>query len=206
MILALSGYASAGKDSVADVLVAERGFTKYSWADTLRLAAAALNPIVAWTVGGDVAWTVGGDDYYEGDGAIRYNDVITKIGYTEAKVRYPEVRLVLQRLGTEVGRNLISDNVWVDATLARIEREHSWFADIVIADTRFLNEAEAIKNLSSENLVVRVTRPGVGPESNHASEISLDGYDFDSHFSNDGDMDGLTKAVLDWYDFLEISL
>lgn len=190
MIIALSGYAGAGKDSVADVLVAERGFVKYAWADTLRLAAAALNPIV---------------HAHDGD-IVRYNDAIKAVGYTEAKVLYPEVRLVLQRLGTEVGRNLISDNVWVDATLARIERDGNWNRNVVIADTRFPNEAEAVKSVDADNIVVRVTREGVGPESDHASEISLDDWEFDFHFDNNSDLDSLKTAVLDWYDFLEISL
>lgn len=191
MLIALSGYAGAGKDSVADVLVAERGFIKYAWANTLRLAAAALNPVVATKE----------DDCV----GLRYNDVIGEVGYTEAKSRYPEVRAILQRLGTEVGRDLISDTVWVDTTIRRIKREHSLSADIVIADTRFLNEAEAVKNLSSNNLVVRVTRPDVYPESNHPSEVDLDDYKFDSHYTNDSSMDGITVAVLNWFDSLKIS-
>lgn len=189
MIIALSGYAGSGKDTVADVLVEERGFVKYAWADTLRMAAAALDPIVAVDEHGAV---------------YRYTEVLDEVGYVQAKVQFPEVRLVLQRLGTEVGRNLIGDNVWIDATFARIEREHSLSSNIVIADTRFPNEAEAVRNLSGDNLVVRVTRPGVDAESDHPSEISLDGYDFDSYFSNEGDMDWLTKAVLAWSDSLEI--
>lgn len=192
MIIALSGYAGAGKDSVADVLVAERGFVKYAWADTLRLAASELNPIVA-------------ADDISNSGVLRYNDVIDMVGYTEAKIRFPEVRLVLQRLGTEVGRNLISDNVWVDATLRRIERECLPLDNVVISDTRFTNEAVAVKNLSDQNLVVRVTRPGVGPESDHSSEVSLDDYSFDFIFDNSGDMSELHKGVLDWHDSLEIS-
>ena len=188
-IIALSGYASAGKDSVADVLVAERAFKKYSWADTLRLAAAALNPIVWASMDGDT---------------LRYNDAIKAVGYTEAKLLYGEVRSVLQKLGTEVGRNLIGDNVWVDATIRRIEQDSLLHGDVVIADTRFPNEAEAVKNLSSDNLVIRVTRPGVGPESDHASEISLDDYDFDFYFANSGDLGDLKAAVLNWYDSLEI--
>lgn len=187
MIMALAGYAGAGKDSVADVLVAERGFIKYSWADTLRQAAAALNPIVD----------------ADGGHILRYNDVIDMVGYTEAKIQFPEVRLVLQRLGTEVGRNLISDTVWVDATLAHIERECSPFDNIVIADTRFPNEANAIKSRTGGNLVVRVTRPGIGPESDHPSETSLDDYDFDFYFSNSGEIVDLPNDVVEWYDFLE---
>jgi hypothetical protein len=103
-----------------------------------------------------------------------------------------------------VGRDLISDTVWVDATIARIERDGLLDGNVVLADSRFPNEAEA--TTSRGGIVVRVNRPGVGPESQHASEISLDDWEFDAYFDNDSDMDGLSKAVTSWYDFLEISL
>lgn len=188
MIIGLSGYGGAGKDSVADVLVAERDFTKYAWADALRMAAAALNPIVAF------------DEY----GAVRYNAALERVGYNQAKFDYPEVRQVLQRMGTEVGRDLIGENVWVDTTLRRIERDGLLDGNVVIPDTRFPNEAAAIDERSG--LLVRVTRTGVQAANDHPSETSLDDYDFDSHLTNSGDLDDLRSTVLDWFDSLEILL
>lgn len=188
MIIALSGYGGSGKDSVADVLVEEYGFKRYAWADTLRLAAAALNPIVAVAPDGEI---------------FRYNDVIELVGYNEAKFMFPEVRVLLQRLGTEVGRNLIGDNVWVDATIARIERECSLSDNIVITDTRFPNEAEAVTGSFTSGYVVRVNRPGVGPAGDHPSETSLDDYDFDYTIENIGTLSDLAAAVSSLYNFVE---
>jgi ribosomal protein S16 len=190
MIIALAGYATSGKDTVADILVEHRGFVKYAWADTLRLAAAALDPIV---------W-VGMDGEY-----LRYTQAIELCGYNDAKFLYPELRQVLQRIGTEVGRNLIGENVWVDATLLRIGREQPVNGNVVIADTRFPNEADAVKKLGADNRVVRVARTHVGPQSDHPSEISLDDYDFDWEILNSGTVDDLTKKVLAWHDSLEIA-
>lgn len=188
MIIALSGYGGAGKDSVADVLVEEYGFKRYAWADTLRLAAAALNPIVAVDPYGAV---------------IHYNHAIEEVGYNEAKFKYPEVRILLQRLGTEVGRELIGDNVWVDATLARIARECDPFDDVVITDTRFKNEAAVVKE-RQYSYVVRVNRPGVGPAGDHPSEVDLDDYPFDRVIDNDGTLDELAETVKTFHDSLEI--
>lgn len=179
MIIGLSGYGGAGKDSVADVLVEEFGFKRYAWADTLRLAAAALNPIVDWSDGNG--------------GEIRYNDVIEQVGYNKAKFQYPEVRVLLQRLGTEVGRQLIGDNVWVDATFRRIDRECLPTDDIVITDTRFKNEAAIIAERGG--YVVRVNRPGVGPAGDHPSEVDLDDYNFDAVIENNGTLDDLSFDV-----------
>lgn len=185
MIIALSGYGSAGKDSVADVLVDKYRFKRYAWADTLRLAATALDPVVGIREDGT---------------AIRYTDAIEDVGYIEAKVKYPELRRTLQRLGTEVGRELIGDNVWVNATLNRIERECSTGDNIVITDTRFHNEAEVVKSPSAPRFlspayIVRVNRPGVGPAGDHPSETDLDDYPFDRIIDNDGTLSDLAGAV-----------
>lgn len=192
MIIGLSGYATSGKDTVADILVKEFGYIKYAWADMVRLAAEALDPIV------------GVDDGHP----IRYTDALNKYGYNEAKARFAEFRRVLQYIGTEVGRELIDDNVWVDATISRINREASITDRIVIADTRFPNEANKIKELSGEqsggeNLVVRVVREGVGPASDHISETGLDDFDFDVVLDNNGTLDDLRDKVYSLHEYIE---
>jgi len=192
MIIALSGYGGAGKDSVADVLVEQHGYVRYAWADTLRLAAAALNPIVHVGKKGK---------------AHRYNDVVASVGYNVAKFKFPEVRVLLQRLGTEVGRELIGDNVWVDATLNRIKRDGNENGNIVLTDTRFPNEAEAVNCMNIggrwDSYVVRVNRPGVGPAGDHPSETSLDDYPFDFYIDNDGDLTDLQVTVLSMVKYLD---
>lgn len=195
MLVALSGYGGVGKDSVADVLVADYGFKRYAWADTLRLAAEALNPMV---------------DLDQNLRTVRYKDAVERVGYNEAKFQYPEVRRILQRLGTEVGRNLISDSVWVDATLRRIRRECDPWDDIVITDTRFNNEVAALKDpeaspLRGPVLAVRVNRPGIGPAGEHSSETDLDNYDFDYTIDNNGTLDDLPGTVEEFLKDIEIS-
>lgn len=190
-IIALSGYATCGKDTVADILVEDYGFTKYAWADALRLAAEALDPIVHW-------------DEEFGSGPLRYTEALNHYGYNEAKAKFPEFRRTLQRMGTEVGREILGDNVWVDATINRIARERSLADNIVIPDTRFPNEASAVHVRSeSRNFVVRVTRPGVGPVTDHPSETSLDNYDFDYVLPNDGTLGDLGFRVDELMEFVE---
>jgi dephospho-CoA kinase len=46
MIIGLSGYARSGKDTAADHLVNEYGFTRYSFAAPMKEAMYRLNPIV----------------------------------------------------------------------------------------------------------------------------------------------------------------
>lgn len=197
MIISLSGYGGAGKDSLAEVLVEEHGFKQYAWADTLRLAASILNPVVGVYLDGQLFDFTDDRDRvgWRSTRVVRYNDAVEQDGYIAAKAKYPDLREFLQLLGTEVGRNLISDNVWVDATFARIERECGLDADIVITDTRFPNEADAIRQRGG--YLVRVDRPGVGPVNEHPSETSLEGYKFDYYALNNGTLADLPYLASD---------
>lgn len=205
MLLALSGYGGVGKDSLADALIEEHGFMKYAWADTLRIAAGIMNPIVGIYLDGELV-----NDYYSLERVgyssiriVRYNDALEEDGYTAAKAKYPLFREFLQLLGTDVGRNLISDDVWVDATIARIARDGNMSDDIVLTDTRFPNEADAVRQRGG--YVVRMIREGVGPVNNHPSETSLDDYHFDSTLYNNGTLAGLSVLATSLVEFLRNS-
>lgn len=76
-------------------------------------------------------------------------------------------REVMQYVGTNVFRKM-QHNVWADATIRRIQDEGLPLA--LIADCRFPNEVEAIKNAGG--LVVKLNRNLY--HSNHESEKALD--------------------------------
>lgn len=173
-VIGLSGYARSGKDSVAKVLVEEYGYTRLAFADTLREALYALNPNIA-------------SDF--GVGPLR--EVVDRVGWDKAKVVFPEVRELLQRLGTEAGRDLIHPNVWVDATFTKMQDGGKY----VISDVRFPNEADAVKQWGGK--VWRIMRPDTGPANDHPSETALDDYLPDVRLHNDGTLDDLTVAVLE---------
>jgi hypothetical protein len=76
---------------------------------------------------------------------------------------------MLQLLGTEFGRNLITNDIWVRVLEAKIEPDDQ----IVIDDIRFPNEAEMIKGKGGK--IVRVTRVGqeLGMVDTHVSEAGI---------------------------------
>ena len=92
MIVGLSGYARSGKDTVSELLVLNYGFKRMAFADGIREALLALNPILH-------------------DG-MRLNEIVQMYGWDVAKSK-DEVRRLLQVMGTEVGRKLIHEDVWV---------------------------------------------------------------------------------------------
>lgn len=177
MLYGVSGYARAGKDTIADRLCDVHGFQRVAFADLLRECVQALNPIIDMEMEYDVLVP------------IRYNDALEQYGYNTSKEIYPEFRNVLQRMGTEVGRKLLGDNIWVDATLASLEDDVNY----VITDARFTNEAQAI--LDNGGVMVRVEREGTGPVNDHPSETELDDWDFDYIIQNDGTIEELNVKI-----------
>lgn len=172
MIVGLSGYAQVGKDSIGQILVEDYDFKRYAFADALRSVVYALNPLL--------------------DDGVRVQEVIDKSGWEWAKVNVPEVRRLLQSMGTEAGRKVLGENVWVEAVFNQI---HHNSLNVVITDVRFPNEAQRIK--AEGGFVVRVTRPGVSAVNAHPSETSLDEWGFDLSIPNNGTKEDLRLLAKD---------
>lgn len=167
-IIALSGFARSGKDEAAKVLVEEFGFTRVAFADKLREVLYALNPIVE-VYGYDIPSKKLRVPIY-------VQDVIDKHGwdgYKESRFG-PEIRRLLQRLGTEAGRQTLWDSIWIDAALTGLPED----AKVVVSDARFYNEFDAVRERGGE--IWRIERTGVGPANDHASEMEAIDY---PHFS-----------------------
>lgn len=172
-LIGLSGYATAGKDSVADVLTRLYGYQRVAFADKLKAFVRDLNPYVAFPT----------------TDKVRAAELVDAIGDTDAKT-HDEYRRFLQVTGTKV-REYFGDAVWIDAALNNLANH------TVVTDVRFQNEAQRIKSLGG--IVWRIHRPGVKAANDHISEHDLDGWKFDEHIINDGtllDLEGEVQRVL----------
>lgn len=180
-IIGLSGYARSGKDEAAKVLVEEFGFTRVAFADKLRDFLYALNPVVDVRI----------NQYGDNCGWVYVQEVIDSHGWDGYKetVYGPEVRRLLQRLGTEAGRQTMWDSIWIDAALTGFDDS----AKLVVTDCRFPNEAEAITARGGK--VWRISRKGVGPANSHPSETSLDNWKFDAWLDNNGSLEEYRQTV-----------
>lgn len=174
-IIGLSGYARSGKDTVGSMLTGLYGYHPESFASTLKAALYLLNPMIPF------------------DGTVRA--LVDHVGWDEAKTRYPEsdlgIRALLQRIGTEVGRDLFGEDFWVEQTFKRIDAQDQ---RTVITDVRFINEAMAIKDRGG--LVVRIERPGVEAANDHPSETALDDWNFDHTIFNDRGLTDLQGEIM----------
>jgi hypothetical protein len=67
------------------------------------------------------------------------------------------------------------------------------FPNWIVTDTRFTNEAEAIKKKGG--IIIRIDKPGVKPINDHPSEVGLDGWKFDYKIYNNSDIFDLKQNV-----------
>jgi hypothetical protein len=173
MIIGLSGYARSGKDTVANYLVSNYGFKKISFADPMREALYRLDPRI------EIADMQG----------VSLAQAVDGLGWENLKVDSPDVRGLLQRMGTEVGRNMFGENIWVDLAL----KEAAKYDKVVFADVRFKNEADAV--LEANGALWRVSRTGFEAVNSHISEHDLDDYHFTSHINNESSLEALHSTI-----------
>ena len=179
-IIALSGFARSGKDEAAKVLVEQFGFKQVAFADKLRDVLYALNPMC------------GRESDYSDNPVIYVQDVIDTYGWDGYKdtAHGDEIRRLLQRLGTEAGRQTLWDTIWIDAAFANQPED----AKIVVSDARFINEFEAVKARGGQ--VWRIEREGIGPVNDHPSELEATTYKhFDKWLVNDEDLDTYRNLI-----------
>lgn len=173
MIIGLMGYARSGKDTVADYLVRHHGFVKMAFADPMREALYRLSPLIT------IADMTG----------VPLKTAVDGLGWETVKADSPDVRELLQRMGTEVGREMFGEDFWVDYAMKKAE-EHE---RVVFSDVRFQNEAKVV---AKSGVLWRVIRPNVGPVNNHISERDVDAVKADFTILNDSTLEDLNKNIV----------
>jgi len=165
-IIGITGYARHGKDTVAAVLTRELGYSRVALADRMKELMLVLDPRV------DIVHRVvrGVNEFDE----VRLSKLVEHVGWEGAK-EYAEVRRLLQVFGTEVGREGLGQDVWIEALAKGTKGFYGNERKIVIPDVRFTNEAEFIRRMHGE--VWGVERPdfdnGLGANGTHASERDI---------------------------------
>lgn len=143
MIIGVIGLINSGKSSIANTLVEDYGFTKVSFADSLKDAVAAIFGWDRQLLQGDTEqsrlWREQFDDYW-----------------TDVMGHPVSPRWVLQHIGTDVMRDHFHKNIWVHSLMKKVADPHK---NYVISDVRFRNEVDVI--LSQHGQIWEVQRPPI---------------------------------------------
>lgn len=182
-LIAITGYARSGKDTIAEHLIAQHGFQRVSFADEVREAALALDPIVQINLRIGVP--------------VRLSSVVSRDGWDAAKA-IPEVRRTLQRLSTEAGKNFHGDDIWVRLAAPKVYDLWESGTSAVITDLRFPNEVDWVHSIGGQ--VWKVQRPVTdasltGENAVHATESHIDSIRADTVIDNDAGLDTLFERV-----------
>jgi len=104
--------------------------------------------------------------------------------------KYMTVREVLQFVGTELFRNQLDPNIWLNSVFLKSWSDHDV---VIIADAHFPNEA----SLGRENgLLISIERDTNLASDGHVSESALDSYsDYHHIIDNNGSFDDLRTKL-----------
>ena len=182
-VIGLIGLAQAGKSTAAVYLSDRHYYHRLRFADTLK------NMLYAFGLSTD-----------EVDGNKKMEPSEKLCGKTP--------RWAMQTLGTEWGRHLIGEEVWVNALIRQLlyltgDKIGQKVNKFVIDDVRFQNEVNALNMLKYRSdkpffvKIIRIERDVSKREDNHISENALKDYGPDWAIKNDGTLN-------DFYDQLDI--
>jgi cytidylate kinase len=154
MIVGLTGKKGCGKSSVAAILAEKYGYEHVSFATPIKAMLKA----------------IGFTDRQLND-PIEKEKLIPELGKSP--------RECMQLLGTEFGRAMVKDSIWVTSLEKRLDKSKNY----VIDDVRFPNEAAMIH--ANGGKVVRVVRASQEMSDDaHISEAGLDSEQIDMEINN----------------------
>ena len=169
LILGISFKRFRGKDTTADYLCYKYGFQKVAFADALKEAAKSIFGLTQEQLYGNLKQAR--DPFWN---------------------RTP--RELSQLLGTEAGRNIFGDDIWIKALYRKISSYPK--RNFVIPDARFLNEVKAVKSWGG--YCIRIDRDITFDPSIdlHPSETELDQYyDWDFIINNHKSIPNLQEEI-----------
>lgn len=177
-VLGLSGKARSGKDFLAKNVVVPMGFLPFALADHFKVTVGAKSVL--------------------SDGT-RFDVDVKQLWETDKDELH---RTALQEEGTERGRNVFGENIWVrhlELWFYKLHRVYG-FDRFVVTDVRFPNEVEWIQSLGGK--VYRIVGRGGLNDSReaHASEQALDEYSgFDRIIDNSPSQERYVQDLLRAY-------
>lgn len=187
-MIGLVARARAGKDTLAEFLVEDHGFTRFAFADPLKDAFAAYHGIPR-------CWCDGVDE--EGRPLDRETMMVSYRYADCGGTSGMSIRQGLQRFGTELGRNTFGEDFWVLRLADRIEQhiEETGNTRIVITDCRFENEVLLVQ--SAGGIVVGIVRDEVAEVAAHSSEALAGRLDEVADYvaENNGTLDDLRREA-----------
>jgi dephospho-CoA kinase len=192
-LIGVTGLKGSGKDTVAKIIntLHQKQYKTKRFADPLkRFVADILGVSVEKLEDREFKETILGKEwwiYQNPDTGEIYPYTDPPMFKDHHKLIKLTPRIFMQLIGTDVGR-VIHPQMWVNALFSSYTKDSKW----IIVDTRFDNEAKAIKDRGG--IIIKVERD-VGITDTHASEKGISDEYIDIVIDNNGSMEELIEKV-----------
>lgn len=196
MIIGISGYIQSGKSTAANLMKRYLA-NKYKEQWEIKSFAGKVKQVASILTGAPVE---------------KFEDANFKNTLMSKDWGVMTYRMLLQKIGTELFRDLLNKDTWVIALMQEYIPEDSWlnteltkepevvFPKWIVSDVRYPNEAKAIKDRGG--IIIRVERSSID-RNLHESEIALDGYKFDFVVNNEGSLSEFQTEVFNFIDYVK---
>lgn len=178
-LIGLTGPAGCGKDTVARIICDTQEFIQISLAEPIKRGLSAMLGLSIDTLT---------------DRELKEKPL--------AQYGNKTPRQLMQTLGTEWGRNMVDQHIWLNVAQQQInyinriaQNGDGYIAGIVISDIRFPGEAKWLRDQGGTIWHIRRPDNPFATKSEHESEIPLIPQDNDQFVINDGDIDALFETV-----------
>lgn len=175
ILIGLTGPARSGKTTVANHLTTEHFLVSYAFANPLRDGIMAIFNLSPEDLEGDAK-----------------EQPISWLG------RSP--RQLMQLLGTEWGRHMISADLWIDLAKQNLDCLGALYrsqAGFVISDVRFENEADFIRKQGGT--IIHLVRPDAQAVNPYISESGVSPHPADLSLINDAGVSELLAQLDEMY-------
>jgi hypothetical protein len=190
----VAGRMGAGKTTVSQRLIAEHGYTKVSLAGPLKFAVKAFLSATGFHP----------DEVQEMIYGSRKETPIALLGNKSP-------REMMQTLGTDWGRNMVDENIWINQTEPYINDYINRGNPVVVDDIRFQNEVDMIRRCGG--FIIYVDRNDdedylnlPANVVNHVSEGDVSFLDAHYVIANNGTVEELIQETDRALDFLSAPL
>lgn len=179
MIIGLIGRAGSGKDTVADFLVNNHGFTKLSFGKILK---DVISIIFGWN-----------RELLEGDTleSREFRETIDEWWSKELGFSVTP-RKMFQMIGTDVMRKHFNQDIWVLVLKKKLNDYSIKNKNIIITDIRFNNEYNMVSEIGGKMIKIIRTNMHI---YNHSSETSIDNFKSDFIINNNSSIENLYNKV-----------
>jgi hypothetical protein len=184
-VVGLGHTAQVGKDTAAQILIEQLGFTRISIADQIRLFMEEINPIIGRS----------------GPGPVRVMDALEyeeTIGFSRMEAwelirkKYPEVRTLQQEIGRVV-RSTFGVESWTDVLKRRMVTSIDT-GRFVMTDVRFPSEVDFIR--AFQGPVIKIFRPGVEPLDHETDRALAEYTGWDAVLCNSGSVPDIQNELI----------